>query len=222
MSPQDKKSKFCPECGSVVRSEDLLKHLETKHKVVLANDEYLENTDLGKSDRRMKMKQDRNRKRMMTFFVLAILVFVGYGIYYLAYEDEAGCCPPDKEPTEDEPDILGDLVSVPLSNVTTDAKFYPYDSNGTTIKFFIVKGANGNVHVAFDACEICHKAKKGYRQNGDKMHCIECGMEFSINGIGTENTKEDGCWPKYLPFEIDGEMIRIKVTDLEARIYMFE
>lgn len=218
----EKDLKYCPECGSSVRSEKLQRHLEMVHGEKL--DGYLKgvNTDRSRSEQRKKMKKDRNRKRIMTFFVLALLVFIGYGIYNFVIEDDSGCCPPDKEPTEDEPDVSGNLVSLPLSNVTTDAKFYPYDSNGTTIKYFIVKGADGNVHVAFDACEICYHAKKGYRQNDDKMHCIECGMEFSINGIGTENTKEDGCWPKYLPFEIDGDMIRIKVTDLEKRAYLFE
>jgi len=111
-------------------------------------------------------------------------------------------------------------VSIPLSEIGSNAKFYSYDSNGIEIRYFAVEGSDGNVHVAFDACDVCYDAKKGYRQNGDVMHCINCGKEFAINSIGTDNTA-GGCWPSFLPTNIDGENVLIGISDLEAKRYMF-
>ena len=111
-------------------------------------------------------------------------------------------------------------VRIPISDISTTAKFYSYDSNGVSVRYFAVKDKQGNVHVAFDACDVCYEAKKGYRQNGDVMHCINCGKEFSITSIGVENTA-GGCWPSYLPMKIDGNDALIKIADLESISYMF-
>ena len=111
-------------------------------------------------------------------------------------------------------------ISIPLSEIGPNAKFYSFDSNGIEIIYFTVLGPDGNVHVAFDACDVCYDAKKGYRQNGDVMQCINCDKVFSINSIGTDNTA-GGCWPSFLPTKIDGENIIINISDLEANRHMF-
>ena len=111
-------------------------------------------------------------------------------------------------------------VRIPISDVSTTAKFYSYDSSGVTIRYFAVKDKQGTVHVAFDACDVCFEAKKGYKQNGQEMQCLNCGKQFAINSIGTENTA-GGCWPSYLAMKIDGSDVVIKIADLEAKSYMF-
>lgn len=111
-------------------------------------------------------------------------------------------------------------IFIPLSNLSTKATFYNYDSQGVTIRFFAVLDPSGTVHVAFDACDVCYEAKKGYIQSGDVMRCINCGQEFSINGIGLDN-RGGGCWPSFLPIVIDGDNVIIKITDLETKRYMF-
>jgi len=111
-------------------------------------------------------------------------------------------------------------VRIPISDISTTAKFYSYDSNGVSVRYFAVKDKQGTVHVAFDACDVCYEAKKGYRQNGDVMHCINCGKEFAISSIGVENTA-GGCWPSFLPMDSDGNDVVIKIADLESKSYMF-
>jgi uncharacterized membrane protein len=111
-------------------------------------------------------------------------------------------------------------VRIPISNISTTAKFYSYDSNGISVRYFAVKDQQGNAHVAFDACDVCYEAKKGYKQDGDVMQCLNCGKTFSITSIGTENTA-GGCWPSFLPMNVDGNDVVIKITDLEAKSYMF-
>jgi uncharacterized membrane protein len=107
-----------------------------------------------------------------------------------------------------------------VSDLSTTAKFFSYDSGGTTIRYFAVKDQQGNVHVAMDACDVCYEAKKGYKQDGTAMQCLNCGRTFAITSIGSANT-EGGCWPSYLPMNNDGNTVVIKIADLEAKKYMF-
>ena len=111
-------------------------------------------------------------------------------------------------------------VRIPIFDISTTAKFYSYDTSGVTIRYFAVKDKQGAVHVAFDACDVCYEAKKGYKQDGDVMQCLNCGKMFSITSIGTENTV-DGCWPSFLSMNIDGTNVVIKIADLEVKSYMF-
>lgn len=111
-------------------------------------------------------------------------------------------------------------VRIPISDLSTTANFYTYDSDGVSIRYFAIKEKSGDVHVAFDACDVCYEAKKGYRQNGDVMHCINCGKEFPIISIGTDNVA-GGCWPSYLPMVIENGNVTIKISDLKAKSYMF-
>ena len=111
-------------------------------------------------------------------------------------------------------------IRIPLSDIGTCARFFSYDSNEVDIKFFAVLGSDGDVHIAFDACDVCYVEKKGYTQVDDVMQCNNCGNEFPINVIGTENPG-DGCWPSYLPMRIDGDDVIIKISDLEEKRDMF-
>jgi len=113
------------------------------------------------------------------------------------------------------------MISIPLAGLSTTAKFYAYDASGVTIRYFTAKDAKGSVHVAFDACDVCYAAKKGYKQVGDVMQCLNCGRQFAISSIGTENT-QGGCWPSYLPMTVNGSAITIKIADLIDKLYMFE
>ena len=112
-------------------------------------------------------------------------------------------------------------IQVPTSEVTTNAKWYPYDSDGVEIRFFCVRSNDQEIHVAFDACDVCYDAKKGYVQEGVKMVCNNCEKSFPIKAIGTDNLA-GGCWPSYLPITIDDNNIIIKISDLEDKEFMFE
>ena len=119
--------------------------------------------------------------------------------------------PPQQNATE---------VRIPISDIGPAAAFYSYDASGVTVRYFAVKDSSGNAHVAFDACDVCYEAKKGYKQNGQEMQCLNCGKQFAITSIGTENTA-GGCWPSYLAMKIDGNDVVIKIAELEAKSYMF-
>jgi uncharacterized membrane protein len=122
--------------------------------------------------------------------------------------------------TNSAPQQTATEVLLPVSDISTTAAFYSYDSSGVIVRYFAVEDKQGNVHVAFDACDVCYEAKKGYKQNGDVMQCLNCGKTFAITSIGAENTA-GGCWPSYLPMQIVGNDVVIQIADLEAKSFMF-
>ena len=124
------------------------------------------------------------------------------------------------EPTEGlQVNERGELV-IPSSEVTDDARYYHYDASGVEVRFFALRGSDGDVRVAMDACDVCYREKKGYSQSGDDMVCNNCGNQYSTDGIGTEN-KQGGCWPSHIPIREEGGNILIKASDLAAKRYMF-
>ncbi|MBR9678485.1 MAG: DUF2318 domain-containing protein [Nanoarchaeota archaeon] len=107
-------------------------------------------------------------------------------------------------------------VKIPLSGITSQAKWYEYDASGTKVRFFAVRANDGSVKTGFDACDVCYTSRKGYRQEGNYMVCNNCGNKYLINGLGTENKKPGGCWPGYLPNTVIGDTLVIENSDLEG------
>lgn len=106
-----------------------------------------------------------------------------------------------------------EYIKIPLSELSSTVKFYAYDDRGVKIKYFVVLGSDGKPRTAFDACDVCG-GYKGYRQIGNDIKCNNCGRVFSIDGLGTKN-KGYGCWPSYLPHEVKGKDILIKINDIK-------
>ena len=115
-----------------------------------------------------------------------------------------------------------DSVSIPVASLSEQAKWFEYDADGTTVSFFAVKTAEGDVKTAFDACDVCGYAKKGYRQEGNFMVCNNCGNRYPISGIGTQNKTPGGCWPGYIPSKIVGGNLIVEKSDLEAGVARFK
>jgi uncharacterized membrane protein len=182
----------------------------------------LRRAELKRAERRKIMelrKKQRNRKIMMAVSVMLI------GIISVVIVVSMPNSPNDydkiNEPVQPSDNISGtEEFRIPLSDIGNNAKFYSYDADGVEVKYFAVKGSDGDVHVAFDACDVCFRNKKGYRQDGDVMKCINCGLTYPINSLGTENTA-GGCWPSYLPIRIDENDVIIEKSDLEQKKWMF-
>jgi uncharacterized membrane protein len=104
-------------------------------------------------------------------------------------------------------------ITVPLAKLT-DGKvhYYKLAEAGKEIAFFAVKAADGSYKTAFDACDACYKAKKGYEQQGDKLNCKNCNQKFAIQRLGPNAT--GGCNPGYLPHQLSGDTLSIKTSDL--------
>ncbi|MDF1551591.1 MAG: Fe-S-containing protein, partial [Deferrisomatales bacterium] len=55
------------------------------------------------------------------------------------------------------------------------ARFFGHQTaDGVQVRFFVLKSSDGVIRSAFDACDACWAAGKGYRQDGDEMVCQNC------------------------------------------------
>lgn len=104
------------------------------------------------------------------------------------------------------------IVTIPASIFDDyEAKYFTYNFPEEDLFFFAVKSRDGIIRAAFDACDVCFGARKGYRQQNEVMICNNCGQVFPTNRI---NIEKGGCNPAPLNREvINGELV-IRVDDL--------
>jgi uncharacterized membrane protein len=112
-----------------------------------------------------------------------------------------------------------DTVKIPVKDVSDTAKFYKLDVNGTTVKYFVVKAPDGTVRSALDACDVCFPEKKGYKQQGEFMVCVNCGQKFHVSRVGLV---KGGCNPHPLPNKVDGDSVVISKDDLAQGVKYFQ
>lgn len=106
------------------------------------------------------------------------------------------------------------LVTIALSQISDGkAHHFLFKDAGVAIKFFALKSSDGAIRVAFDACDVCYHAKKGYSQDKDFMICNNCGMKFHSLRIGDV---EGGCNPAPLKRTVEGDAVVIATSDLAA------
>jgi uncharacterized membrane protein len=170
---------------------------------------------ISKKERRLEEKQrkeleEARKRRNKTYGILGVIMVIALSaiIFFIMSSD-------NPEGIGD-PNVGGqtDVIEIPLSRVTESAKTQNYNSNGVTVKYFVVKGSDGQVHTAFDACDVCFQEKKGYSQDGQYMVCRNCGNSYTTNQIGTANTG-GGCWPGYLKHRIEDGNLIIEKSDLD-------
>lgn len=105
-------------------------------------------------------------------------------------------------------------VSIPVADLNDgQAHFYIFKGQTGKIPFFVIKGKDGALRAAFDACDVCYKERKGYEQKGEQMICKNCNMAFPVAKIGTVS---GGCNPSPLRTTQNGATLEIGVDDLEA------
>jgi uncharacterized membrane protein len=94
------------------------------------------------------------------------------------------------------------------------ARFYGFNNGTKEIVFFVVRGSDGTLHTAFDACEVCcFRKRTGYIQKRDYMVCLGCRERYAINMIDQVNGI--GCRPQRLPHSEEGGNIVITEADLK-------
>ncbi|MFH1628872.1 MAG: DUF2318 domain-containing protein [Pseudomonadota bacterium] len=92
------------------------------------------------------------------------------------------------------------------------ARHFRYEADGgITIQYFILKSSDGVIRAAFDACDVCWSAGKGYQQSGDVMVCRNCGRKFESIRV---NEVKGGCNPAPLRRNIEGEKIVLQVEEI--------
>lgn len=113
----------------------------------------------------------------------------------------------------------GGEVRIPVSEVSDgDAHHFRYTGEGPELKFFLIRSGE-TLRAAFDACDVCYHAKKGYTQDKEFMICNNCGMRFHASRIGDV---KGGCNPAPLRHRVEGGEVVISLADLAAGAEFFE
>jgi uncharacterized membrane protein len=114
--------------------------------------------------------------------------------------------------------VSGDSVILPVSLFEDGrARYFEYQQEGITIRYFVIKSSDGVLRAAFDACDVCWRAGKGYAQDGDVMVCRNCGQRFASVRV---NEVKGGCNPVPLERRVENGALLIRISDiLQGRMY---
>lgn len=91
------------------------------------------------------------------------------------------------------------------------ARHFTYQQGPVQIRYFILKSSDGVVRAAFDACDVCWPAGKGYYQDGDEMVCRNCGNRFASARV---NEVKGGCNPAPLTRSVKNDQVVIRINDI--------
>jgi len=103
-------------------------------------------------------------------------------------------------------------VAFPLSLFEDgQARHFEHKDGNLTVRYFVLKSSDGIVRAAFDACDVCWPAGKGYYQEGDNMVCRNCGRRFASVLV---NEVKGGCNPAPLTRSVQNGQVIIQVKDI--------
>jgi len=108
--------------------------------------------------------------------------------------------------------VAGETVSMPAA-MFDDGKvrYFEHKDGSITIRYFVLKSSDGVIRAAFDACDVCWPAGKGYAQDGDVMVCRNCGQRFKSTQV---NEVKGGCNPAPLDRRVENGTVVIQVSDI--------
>lgn len=113
-----------------------------------------------------------------------------------------------------------DQVTIPLAALDSGkALFLQLESEGRTLYYLALRSRDGKYRSALDACDVCFRANRGYRQEGDQLICNNCGQAFAADRLGDA---KGGCNPHPLPHRIEGGVMAISKADIVAGKKYFE
>jgi hypothetical protein len=115
-------------------------------------------------------------------------------------------------------DALGE-VRIPIAELADHlAHYYTFMVGALPVEFFAIWTPDSVIRTALNACDICYRAKLGYRQDGTFMVCNNCGNRFPIEKIALAT---GGCNPVPLTARVDGQVLVITALVLEAGLAYF-
>jgi len=156
--------------------------------------------------------ESKSRLPLLVAAIGAVLI-AGGSIFYVLQGDDSVTA------TASAPSATGGtFVSFPVSLFDDGkARHFEHVDGNLTIRYFILKSSDGIIRAAFDACDVCWPAGKGYYQDGDVMVCRNCGRRFASVLV---NEVKGGCNPAPLNRSLDNDKLIIQIKDIqEGRQY---
>lgn len=141
-----------------------------------------------------------------------LIVTAAVGFYYLGATKSQPGSFAQEAASESQKTVTAESVAYPVAQFDDGmAHYFEHRAQGMTIRYFILKSSDNTIRAAFDACDVCWRAGKGYAQDGDDMVCRNCGRRFSSVRI---NEVQGGCNPAPLHRTVDGDQLVIRIQDI--------
>jgi uncharacterized membrane protein len=120
-------------------------------------------------------------------------------------------------PAEDM-DIHGQEILISLEQVNDGHlhRFAFNASDGTEVRFIVIKKNDVAFGVGLDACDIC--GQTGYYERKGEVICKLCDVVMNKQTIGFAG----GCNPVPLAYALDGKNMVVMTADLEAEKTRFQ
>ncbi len=157
--------------------------------------------------------EKKGRLPLIVAVVCSVLI-IGGGIYYAGYDRQETAPVAASFSSEN----ASTQVALPASLFADGkARHFEHVAGDFRIKYFVLKSSDGVIRAAFDACDVCWPAGKGYYQEGDSMVCRNCGRRFASVLV---NEVKGGCNPAPLNRQVENGKVIIEVKDiLDGRQY---
>jgi len=167
-------------------------------------------------DRKKAIVVNAGRKSPTTIVIVVVVAAVAVAVLSLPLLiGDRSPVPTATESAGANPDLNDGRITYAV-NLFDDGKAlhfqYADTESRTTIGYFILKSTDGVIRAAFDACDVCWRAGKGYYQEGTSMVCRNCGRRFESVLV---NEVQGGCNPAPLNRSIEGDRVVILVEDLK-------
>jgi uncharacterized membrane protein len=176
------------------------------------------NTSITQEKRQAKkdavLGTEKKGRLPLVVAIICSALIIGGGVYFATHD--RGDSSPVAASTASETSVT--QVSLP-ANLFADgkARHFEHVAGDFKIKYFVLKSSDGVIRAAFDACDVCWPAGKGYFQEGDHMVCRNCGRKFASVLV---NEVKGGCNPAPLNRRVENDKVIIEVKDiLEGRQY---
>jgi uncharacterized membrane protein len=156
---------------------------------------------------------EKKNRTLLWVAVIGIVLIAGGGVFYFSRTSNTPVAVASAPTTS-----TATMVSFPASLFEDGkARYFEHISGKLNIKYFILKSSDGVIRAAFDACDVCWPAGKGYFQEGDYMVCRNCGRRFKSVLV---NEVKGGCNPAPLNRNMQDGKVVIQVKDiLEGQQY---
>jgi uncharacterized membrane protein len=178
-------------------------------------------TTTSQSDLRARKKEAvmgrEKKKGGLMPIIMAVVLVAGIAGGYMVYTQQStskATASSVTAPAAGNTVAAAGLVSYPVSLFDDGkARHFDFQDGNKTIRYFVIKSSDGVVRAAFDACDVCWPAGKGYYQEGDAMVCRNCGRRFASNLV---NEVQGGCNPAPLKRTVENGMLVIHPNDIRT------
>ena len=158
---------------------------------------------------------EKKNNMPLLFAVIGAVLLAGAAAFYVTQGGKSGTATASTPVAS-----TSTMVSFPVSLFEDGkARHFEHADGKFNIRYFILKSSDGIIRAAFDACDVCWPAGKGYYQEGDHMVCRNCGRRFASVLV---NEVQGGCNPAPLIRSVDNGKLIIQVKDIQQGRQYFD